>query len=437
MSGTPRKPSAPSRGGGLWKAVVTGVVALSVGVAIAVVVRDRASVAAVAQSARSAVSAHRIDEAHRLIDKWAALRPRDGEPDYCRARLWVIVDQPVEALAAMRRALDRGYPVEPVYILRAVLEARAGQFGAAEPVLKHAIETSAEPAPEIAEGLARMYLGTFRLAEASRALEHWMQAAPEDARPYLWRNQVDERIGADNSALIYNYRVALRLDPSLDSARLGLADLLRKSHKVDEGEVEYATYLSRNPKSVEAHDGAGQIALLKGDLVGAARHFNEALALNPKDPVALREIALIHLRNGQFASARDRFKMAVELAPFDPEVRFNYARALELSGDGARAAEESLATERLRSDQRRIDELRQALVQRPGDADLRCEAAKWLIDHGHEKEGLEWTELILRQAPGHPQTCRILADFHARRGNVGLANYYRMAAPPPHDRPPP
>jgi tetratricopeptide (TPR) repeat protein len=426
MSSTASKPEEAERGGILWKAVAIGVTVVSIGIVLTVLLREQVNIAAVARSARAAVSDGRVVDAERLLDKWTALRPRDGEPHYYRARLWVTVDRPVEAMNALRQALDCGYPEVPIYILRAVLEARADRFATAEPVLLSAIETSAEPAPEIAEGLARIYLGTFRLAEATRTLEHWMRIAPRDARPYLWRNTISEKFGADNSAQIYNYRVALRLDPKLDKARLGLADLLRKSHNVDEAAVEYAVFLERNLKSVEGHDGAGQIALLKGDLAGAARHFDMALSVEPDDPVALRETGLIHLRTGRFASALDLFKKAVDLAPFDPEVRFDYARALEEAGDKAGAVKEIEATQRLRTDERRIDELRQELARRPDDADLRSEAAKWLLDQGHEKEGLEWTELILRQVPGHPQTCKLLADFHARRGNAGLANYYRM-----------
>jgi predicted Zn-dependent protease len=220
--------------------------------------------------------------------------------------------------------------------------------------------------------------------------------------------------------------MALQLDPTLDSARLALADVLREAFQVDEAAVEYATYLKRNPNSPEGHVGAGQIALLTGDLVAAAKHFETALAIKPDDPIAIRESGLIRLRNGQFASARDLFKRAVDLAPFEPSVRFNYARALEKSGDHAGAEREKRESDRLRAEDRHGEELRRSLASRPGDTNLRSEVARWLVEHGHEKEGLEWTELILREAPGHPPTCRLLAEYHAKHGNAGLANYYRM-----------
>jgi type IV pilus assembly protein PilF len=203
-----------------------------------------------------------------------------------------------------------------------------------------------------------------------------------------------------------------------------------------EADAEYATYLGRNPRSVAAHDGAGEVALLRGDLSSATRHFNEALAIGPKDPVALRQLGLIEIRNGRYIQARDLFAKAVEVAPDDIEIRYNYALALKLAGDDARAAEETLVTDRLRAEQQRIADLRVALRQNPDDDDSRAEVAKWLIEHGHEEEGLEWTELILRKKPGHPANCQLLADYHAKKGNFGLANYYRLGASPSYEKPP-
>ena len=402
--------------------------ALLVVLALFYYVHDRRQALATARSVREALTAHRFDLARARIDRWAESRSGDVEPDYFRAELEVALDHPGKALDAIRKAHQRGYPEEPLEVLSAVLQARAGQFEAAELVLRRALGSSSGPKPEVAEGLARVYLGTFRLAEASRALDHWMLVAPDDARPYLWRNQVDERIGSDPVVLIRNFRAALQRNPSLDQARIGLAERLRKLHRVDEAAAEYAALLTRNPKSLEGLVGAGQTALMKGDLSASIRDFNDALAIDPKNPSALRELAMIDLRNGRFDRARDRLKAAVDVAPDDVEVRYQYAQALKSAGDHARAAEETAAAARLRKEQQNIDEIRKALVQRPADAGLRYEAAKWLIEHGHEKEGLEWTELILRQSPHHPGTCRLLADYHAKKGNVGLANYYRLAA---------
>ena len=410
-----------------WKVVVATLGILVFALALGVIVRGRSRDQRLSRSVREALDLKQFDEASRILDRWSALRPGDGEPDYYRARIYVTLDEPAEAMSAMRRAIEHGYPSEPILILRAVLQTRALQFSESEPILRRAFEASAEPKPEIAESLARLYLATFRLPEASRALERWMEAAPQDARPYLLRNEIDERRGTQPISLVRNYREALRLDPTLDNARLGLAEILLKLRRVEESEIEYTAYLSRNPRSVAGNVGAGQIAVLKGDFQAADRYFAETLAADPKNAVALNQLGLSDLRSSRFTSARDRFKTAVDVEPFDPEVRYNYAKALKMSGEETLATEVIGISDRLRKDNDRIVDLRQALADHPNDADLRREAAKWLIEHGHEKEGLEWTELILRQSPGHPSTCQLLVDFHTKKGNFGLANYYKTA----------
>jgi hypothetical protein len=99
-----------------------------------------------------------------------------------------------------------------------------------------------------------------------------------------------------------------------------------------------------------------------------------------------------------------------------------------MSGDPIGAREQSDAAERLRKEHRRMTEIRQALVGKPDDLNLRAEAAHWLLEHGHEQEGLEWTKLVLAKQPGHPETCALLAEYYRRKGNAGLANYYKTAA---------
>ena len=383
-----------------------------------------------ARAAREAVAARRGDEARRLLDRWAAVSPRGGEPDYYRALLEVQADRPAEALDAMRRSIALGHPEPPLAILQAVVMARAGKFEQAEPILARAFEQGSEPRAEVAEGLARIYLKSFRLAETLRVLEAWMKAAPDDARPYLLRNEVDERTNAEPSVIVRNYREAIRRDPGLLNARLGLAEKLRDGSQLEEAEAEYTELLRRDPRNVRALAGAGRIALLQGDLTSSVRLFEQVLAVDPGDKAALRELGLIDMNMGRIPQACDRLKRAVEADPYDPEAHYSYSRALKLAGNPAGAAEEAAATDRLKKEQQKIIDLRQSLVQRPDDVDLRCEAARWLIEHGHEKEGLEWTGLVLRQRPGHPPTCKLLVEYYTGRGELGLANFYRLNSSP-------
>jgi tetratricopeptide (TPR) repeat protein len=334
---------------------------------------------------------------------------------------------PAEALDAMRRGIALGHPEPPLLVLRAILLARAGRVDESEPVLDRAYRASAEPRADVADSLSRIYLNAFRLADAARVLDGWARFAPEDPRPYLRRNEIDERTNGDPAVMIRNYREALRRDPGLDDARLSLAEKLREASQIDEAGVEYAELLRRDPKNIRGLVGEGGVALLKGDIQTAIRDYQAALELDPKEKVALREFGLIDLNAGRLSQALARLKLASELDPFEPEAHYCYSRALRIAGETTRAAEELATTERLKKEKRKVADLQQTLVQHPENADVRCEVAQWLIEHGHEQEGLEWTRLILRNKPGHPATCKLLIKYHDRRGEHGLANYCRTA----------
>ena len=79
----------------------------------------------------------------------------------------------------------------------------------------------------------------------------------------------------------------------------------------------------------------------------------------------------------------------------------------------------------LKAEEARMDEIRKLLVSEPNNLAVRIEAAIWLINHGHETEGLQWASLVLEKRPGDPQICQFLADYYETRKNFGLANYYR------------
>jgi predicted Zn-dependent protease len=383
-----------------------------------------------ANAARKALAERRFDDARAEIDRWAKLAPRSGEPDYVRAQLELTLQHPNEVVAAIKRATDLGLDEKKLTVMRAILQTRAGQFAAAEPVLRPEFVSGAEPRVAIAEAMARIYLSTYRLTEAGVALDRWIAAAPTDPRPHLWRNEIESRIGNDPAVTIRNYRTALQLDPNLDEARLGLAETLLKAHSNDESAIEFDTYLARNPDSVRGHVGAAQIAVLRGDLKTAAREFQAALKRDPNNPTALRELALIDLRGNRVPSAVALLKRAIDVSPFEVDLHYNYAHALKLTGDEIHAAEELATTDRLRKENDQITKLRDDLSAHPDDNTLRIKVAKWLLDHGHEAEALQWTDLILRGNPAHPETCKLLAVHYEKKGNFGLANYYRTVSAP-------
>jgi Flp pilus assembly protein TadD len=381
-----------------------------------------------AEAAREAVAARRYRQAEGPLATWLAARPDAAEAHYLKARVALGLERGQEAFDELSRAYDLGYPEPELEGLRGLILARSGQHSEAEPLLIRARDTAGGPEPEVSEGLARVYLESFRLGAAAEALKRWRRAAPDDPRPYLWQAEVDSRTSSNATALLEDYRNALRLDPDLDAARLGVANVLRRIGRHEEAAAEFSTYLKRRPDDPEGYNGAGLNALEAGDDAGARAHFEKALTLDAKSIPALVGLADLALRRRESVAALALLDRVVRIAPYEADIQYRRSQALQQLGRVDEARTASRAFEQLRRDSERLQQLYRRLIERPRDAHLRSEIARWMIEHGREDEGLDWARLVLAEQPGHRETNRMLAEFYRRKGELGRANYYQLQA---------
>lgn len=379
-----------------------------------------------AQTTRQLVAARKYEEARKPLQQWLQRDPQSAEAHYLRARCELAAERPADAAQAIDQARQLGFDEEPLRCLAAIIRARGNQFAEAEPVLLRAYRNKLEPQAEVACELARIYLATYRLSQAAEPIERFRILAPEDPRPYLWRNEIESRSEGLPATLIANYKAALERDPTLDAARLKLAEQLAKEGRFEEADHEYTLYLQRRPGDATALAGLGRTALQRGDSEAASRHFEAALASNPLHPEALKELAQLDLRRGRLHQACSRLEKLTQVEPYDADIRYSYAQALRLTGDLQRAQAESERASALRRDNERIEQLREVLLQNPDDLNARFEVTRWMMEHGHHAEAIDWAALILRAEPRHAPTHRLLADHYQREGNAGLANYHRL-----------
>ena len=379
---------------------------------------------------QQALAEGRIDEAAAQVDSWLRIQPDWALAHYLKARIaWARKDLNTADLE-LRRAQSLGYPWYELAGLQGLILARAGQLDAAEPPLREAFNRSPGADPEVAEALARLYLGTFRLSEASAVLKHWSEQAPKDAIPYLLQTEVDVRNHVRPAEIIERFRSALERDPGLLRARLGLAETLESNHQNTEAALEYAAYLASKPDDARGYLGAGRNALEMGRDQEALQWLERALTLSPRDPVVLAARATVELRLGHFESALQYLDRSIQIDPFDHGNRYQRMLVLTRLGRKTEADAERQAVERIRKEQDEFGKISRELVRAPLDTGLRFEAARWLIKHGHEDEALEWANLVLRTDPAHPQMNRLLADYYRSRHQLGLANFHEAHAAP-------
>lgn len=91
-------------------------------------------------------------------------------------------------------------------------------------------------------------------------------------------------------------------------------------------------------KNAFAHQSLGSALVDKGDLEGGARHFEEAVSINPGYVRPRNNLAAFLIQKGQYDDAIVHCEEILRTAPHFHMARFNLAKALDLSGRKAEAA---------------------------------------------------------------------------------------------------
>jgi tetratricopeptide (TPR) repeat protein len=184
------------------------------------------------------MAAGQFSKAEALISRWLKARPNSAKAQFLKGRVELARGNVRSAAEALKRAGALGYPQPQLGVLQALIDAKLGRYAEAEPVLRLAFEKAKGPDPQLDEALARVYLETFDLVRAALVLDRFAREAPDDPRPHLWRAEIDSRTESAPDAVLNDYREALKRDPDLARARLGLADELRKAHRNAEAATE-------------------------------------------------------------------------------------------------------------------------------------------------------------------------------------------------------
>jgi tetratricopeptide (TPR) repeat protein len=120
-----------------------------------------------------------------------------------------------------------------------------------------------------------------RTKEALLEVEQARSLAPDSPDSYVAESLLMLVIGKPQEAE-RAARQALALDAENEAAGDSLADALRMQGRVEESAAQISGLLARNPENPWTHSSAGMLALQRGEVQDAEKHFLSALRIEPE-----------------------------------------------------------------------------------------------------------------------------------------------------------
>lgn len=169
--------------------------------------------------------------------------------------------------------------------------------------------------------------------------------------------------------------------------------------------------LSVAPTAV-AHGNLGLVLAQRDQAGPAIRHYQAALAIQPRYPGALNNLGLVLIEGGDLVGAERNFREAIRLKPHFSEAWSNLGLVLARRGESAAA----------------LAAYREALRIRPDNADAHGNLGGMLDAQGQGEEALVHLREAVRLRPESSQTHGNLGTYFARRGDIRSATGHFVEA---------
>jgi Flp pilus assembly protein TadD len=180
------------------------------------------------------------------------------------------------------------------------------------------------------DGLALYRHGNF--VDARDTFEAALELQPDDAVLMYDLGQCYDRIG-DAAKAEKLYRTCLERAPDLSACRQALCRLLVRERRSPEAGQIIEDWLIHDPKCAAAYAIDGWMWHLTGDLPRAQARLQQALLLDPRDPLALTELALVYEALNRPERALVLYERSLARDPEQPEVLLRLA-VLRAQGAG-------------------------------------------------------------------------------------------------------
>ena len=252
-------------------------------------------------------------------------------------------------------------------------------------------------------GQAYLLAGDFERSSAFFAKQ--VDKQPDDARART-RLGISRLAGGEVQEGLKDLGKASDLDSTVGYADFARVTALLRERKFDEALSAQAILEKKMPENPLAKNLRGGILLGKGDLPGARKAFEEALAIQPDFLPAATNLARLDFRDGKVEAARAIYKRILETAPTRADVYLASAE-LEKAAGGSFETIEAL--------------LRKAVSNAPTLLVPKLQLADFLLRSQRKTEALVVAREAASLSPEHPTVLKLLGHAQIANGDVQQA----------------
>lgn len=290
-------------------------------------------VAEAMEIAAAHVRARRFDAARAVFAKVLEAAPNHVGALGGMATLMLLGGQGGAALPVYAKILGIDPTNDEAESNRSVVYFQSGDPSAAELGFRRVLGRKPDHA-DAAYNLARCVLAQGRVEEAAQLYGRVMVAAPEDPRAYAGQGDLAQ-MARDPARAEACYRRALKAEPAMREAALGLVGVLHATGQVEAAMTAVERALLQHPGD-GAFEQLRAILLLQGGRTDAAMVAFEA-AKRAGNAAALVPLARLHASRGALKAATLAYFDALGANPNDPAVKLGLAEVLYQDGEFARA----------------------------------------------------------------------------------------------------
>jgi tetratricopeptide (TPR) repeat protein len=218
-----------------------------------------------------------------------------------------------------------------------------------EEAVKQSPPDQSEPV-QAALGIA--YAENGEMERALATLRNLVTSQPDFADAHFNLGLLDARQGQseDEEAAVTEFREALRLDQSMEAARIALGRVLISLQKYSDAVPVLLEHTRRQPQDAEGFYILGQAyqGLKKPDT--AINILQRAAVLDSKDAAIRFNLGMLLASTGKTGEAIAQLEVAERVHPSDPETHKELALLLEKTGSKERARAERAKLAALKSD---------------------------------------------------------------------------------------